>query len=70
MPAARTYADLPGGHSEGYDDTQSRRCGGSIARWRIAARPSNTGSSWMGCAGLQIVEKVLESSKKRAWVDV
>ena len=21
LPAARTYADLPGGHSEGYDDT-------------------------------------------------
>ena len=65
----RPYADLPGGHSEGYDDTfkqvfrrfyrpwKTQRAGGVPAiRGRVAAA--------------QILEKVLESSQKHAWVEV
>jgi predicted dehydrogenase len=69
-PAARPYADLPGGHSEGYDDTFKqvfRRFYNSIGD------PSMTPEYPQFVDGLRqltILEAEMESAKKGAWVDV
>jgi predicted dehydrogenase len=67
---ARSYADLPGGHSEGYDDTFKqlfRRFYRTVAdRSAQVEYPQFVD----GLRGLQIMEKVLESSAKHGWVDV
>ena len=70
LPAARSYADLPGGHSEGYDDTQKQTMRRFYRTVEDRNAPVEYGQFVDGLRGLVIVEKVLESSKKRAWVDV
>jgi len=68
--AARSYADLPGGHSEGYDDTFKqvfRRFYQSIAD--PSAEPQYPTFA-DGLRALQLVEAELASSKQRGWVDV
>jgi predicted dehydrogenase len=67
---ARGYADLPGGHSEGYDDTFKqvfRRFYKTVAD-REAAVEYPTFED--GLRQLEILDAVLESSRTRAWVDV
>ena len=67
---ARTYADLPGGHSEGYDDTFKqvfRRFYHSIAD--PAAEPEYP-QFVDGLRQLRILEAELASHEKRGWVDV
>jgi len=70
LPAARSYADLPGGHSEGYDDTFKqvfRRFYHSIEDPSAAPEyPQFTD----GLRQLTILEAELASSQRRAWVDV
>ena len=69
QPAARSYADLPGGHSEGYDDTFKqvfRRFYRSISQPGTAEYPQFVD----GLRQMVILSSVLESSKKHAWVDV
>jgi len=68
--AARSYADLPGGHSEGYDDTQKQTMKRFYRTVEDRNAPVEYGQFVDGLRGLQIVEKVLESSRKHAWVDV
>jgi predicted dehydrogenase len=69
-PAALTYADLPGGHSEGYDDTFKqvfRRFYGSIAAPNEARDyPQFTD----GVRQLNIVNAALESDRTRGWLEV
>ena len=68
-PGARGYADLPGGHSEGYDDTFKqvfRRFYASIANGGEAEYPQFVD----GLRQMNILESVLESNQKRAWVNV
>jgi predicted dehydrogenase len=68
-PAAQSYADLPGGHSEGYDDTFKqvfRRFYASIASHAIPEYPQFTD----GLRQLKILDAVLESHRTRRWVDV
>ena len=69
LEQARSYADLPGGHSEGYDDTFKqvfRRFYRTVAdRNAPVEYPQFTD----GLRQLRILDKVLESSKARAWVD-
>jgi predicted dehydrogenase len=68
-PEARSYADLPGGHSEGYDDTFKqvfRRFYGSI---RTPGSPEYPEFS-DGLRQLKILGAVLESNRTRAWIDV
>jgi predicted dehydrogenase len=68
--AARSYADLPGGHSEGYDDTFKqvfRRFYKTVAD-RSAAVEYPTFED--GLRQLRILETVLESSAKQAWLPV
>jgi predicted dehydrogenase len=67
---ARSYADLPGGHSEGYDDTFKqvfRRFYASIGD------PSATPEYPQFVDGLRqltILEAELKSNEARSWVDV
>jgi predicted dehydrogenase len=67
---AKSFADLPGGHSEGYDDTFKqvfRRFYKSIED--PAAEPEYPQFA-DGLRQLTILEAELASSAKRAWVDV
>jgi predicted dehydrogenase len=67
-PAAASYADLPGGHSEGYDDTHKqcfRRFYAHVAD-RSAAVEYPTFAE--GLHGMKLLEKVIESNETRAWV--
>jgi predicted dehydrogenase len=69
-PAARSYADLPGGHSEGYDDTFKqifRRFYASIA---APAGALEYPQFVDGIRQLRIVNAALESDRTRSWVDV
>jgi predicted dehydrogenase len=68
--AARSYADLPGGHSEGYDDTFKqvfRRFYASIAAPAVAPEYPQFVD---GIRQLRIVNAALESDRTRGWVDV
>jgi predicted dehydrogenase len=68
-PGARGYADLPGGHSEGYDDTFKqvfRRFYASIAKVDAPEYPQFVD----GLRQMEILNSVLESNRKRGWVDV
>ncbi len=65
---AASFADLPGGHSEGYDDTFKqifRRFYAHIAGAADIEYPTFED----GARGMELLEKVQESSQKRAWVD-
>lgn len=67
---ARSYADLPGGHSEGYDDTFKQ-----VFRrfYKSIEEPGSTPEYPQFVDGLRqltILEAELASSEKRAWVDV
>jgi predicted dehydrogenase len=67
---ARRYADLPGGHSEGYDDTFKqlfRRFYRTVAdRTARVEYPQFVD----GLRQLQILDKALKSSAAHAWMDV
>lgn len=68
--SARSYADLPGGHSEGYDDTFKqvfRRFYRTVAD-RTAPVEYPTFAD--GLRQLHILDAVLESSRSKAWVSV
>jgi len=65
---AATFADLPGGHSEGYDDTHKqmfRRFYARVADGKAAVEYPTFAD---GVRGMELLEKVLESSRSRAWV--
>jgi len=67
---ARPYADLPGGHSEGYDDTFKqifRRFYGSILDPNA---PVDYPQFADGLRQLRILEAELASSRERAWVTI
>ncbi|MGD0200520.1 MAG: Gfo/Idh/MocA family oxidoreductase [Bryobacteraceae bacterium] len=67
---ARGYADLPGGHSEGYDDAHKMCFRRFYARVADPAAPIEYPTFEDGYHMLRILEKVIESSKTRAWVDI
>ncbi len=69
-PGARAYADLPGGHSEGYDDTFKqvfRRFYASIADPGAAAEYPQFAD---GLRQMIILSAELESTRRRSWIDV
>jgi len=69
-PAAKPYADLPGGHSEGYDDTFKqvfRRFYQSIDDPTMEPQYPQFAD---GLRQLTILEAELKSNQSRAWVDV
>ena len=69
-PAAAAYADLPGGHSEGYDDSHKQVFKRFYARVADQSAPVEYPTFVDGLLGMQLLEKVLESSRKQGWVKV
>ena len=69
-PKAAAYADLPGGHSEGYDDVHKQVYKHFYARVADPSAPLDYPTFEDGLLGMQLLEKVLESSKKNGWVTV
>jgi predicted dehydrogenase len=69
-PGARGYADLPGGHSEGYDDTFKQ----VFRRFYMSITdPGGTCDYPQFADGLRqlvILNAVLESNRKQGWIDV
>jgi predicted dehydrogenase len=69
-PAARSYADLPGGHSEGYDDTFKQ----VFRRFYHSIEDPSGDPDYPqfvdGLRQLTVLEAEMASSEKRAWVDV
>ena len=69
-PPARSYADLPGGHTEGYDDTTKqmfRRFYRAVGAIDAAAEYPQFAD---GLRQLSILEAELESHRRRGWIDV
>lgn len=67
-PAAQSFADLPGGHSEGYDDSHKQLFRRFYAKIADPSAAIDYPTFEDGVRGMTLIEKVLESSKKRAWV--
>ena len=67
---ARTFADLPGGHSEGYDDTFKQ----IFRRFYASIGTSDADPEYPqfidGLRQMIILDTVLESNRKHAWQDV
>jgi len=69
-PKARSYADLPGGHSEGYDDTFKqvfRRFYAAIAE---SGDPAEYPQFTDGLRQLRTLDAELQSHRAGAWVEV
>jgi predicted dehydrogenase len=69
-PQAAAYADLPGGHSEGYDDTHKQVFKRFYARVADGGAPVDYPTFEDGLVGMRLLEMVAESSKKRGWVEI
>jgi predicted dehydrogenase len=69
-PQAAAYADLPGGHSEGYDDTHKQVFKRFYARVADLSAPVEYPTFEDGLWGMRLLEKVAESSQNRGWVTV
>jgi predicted dehydrogenase len=67
---ARSYADLPGGHSEGYDDAHKMCFRRFYARVADQAAPIEYPTFEDGHRMMCILDKVIESASRRAWVDL
>jgi predicted dehydrogenase len=67
---AKSYADLPGGHSEGYDDTFKQIFRRFYTSIEDEAAAPDYPQFVDGLRQLTILQAELDSSKKRAWVDV
>lgn len=69
-PSAAPFAELPGGHSEGYDDSHKMNFKlfyGKIANPKL---PVNFPTFADGLRGMRCLEAVLKSHKSRKWVKV
>jgi len=69
-PQAAGFADLPGGHSEGYDDTHKQVFKRFYAKVADPSAPIDYPTFEDGLHGMHLLEKVLGSAKKRAWLEV
>jgi predicted dehydrogenase len=67
---ARSFADLPGGHSEGYDDTFKQVFRRFYRRVADGNAPIEYPTFEDGIRQLRVLDAVLASSQKRAWVQV
>jgi predicted dehydrogenase len=66
-PAAG-FADLPCGHSEGYDDTHKQVYRRFYRRVADPSAPVDYPTFEDGLWGMQLLEKIMESHKNRSWV--
>ena len=69
-PRAAGFADLPGGHSEGYDDTHKQVFKRFYAKVADSSAPVDYPTFEDGLRGMVLLEKVQESSVKRGWVTI
>jgi predicted dehydrogenase len=69
-PKAASFADLPGGHSEGYDDAHKQVYRRFYRRVADPSAPIDYPTFEDGLWGMQLLEKVLESSNSGSWVTV
>jgi predicted dehydrogenase len=65
---ARPYADLPGGHAEGYGDTFKQLFRRFYAAVRNPGDAADIPTFHAGLRQLQLVDAVLDSSSRKAWV--
>jgi predicted dehydrogenase len=70
LPKAAAFADLPGGHSEGYDDTHKQICKRFYAKVADPSAAIEYPTFAEGLEGMVRLEKVLESHRKQGWVTV
>ncbi len=70
LPEARKYADLPGGHSEGYDDTFKQLFRRFYRKVADPSAPVEYPQFADGLRQLRILETVLESNQAHGWVPV
>ena len=68
-PKARTYASLPGGHNEGYGDTHKNVYRAFYSRVANPSAPVEYPTFEDGLLGMKLLEKIIESDKKRCWVE-
>jgi predicted dehydrogenase len=69
-PAAAGFADLPGGHSEGYDDSHKQVFKRFYAKVADPSAPVDFPTFEDGLWGMQLLEKTAESNARRVWVEV
>ncbi len=69
-PEAAKFADLPGGHSEGYDDSHKQVFKNFYAKIADPSIPIDYPTFEDGLHGMILLQKVAESSEKQAWVNV
>lgn len=69
-PHAAGFADLPGGHSEGYDDSHKQVFKRFYARIADRSAPVDYPTFQDGLRGMILLQKVAESAQSRAWVAV
>jgi len=67
---SRSYADLPGGHSEGYDDTFKQVFRRFYRTVEDRSAPVEYPTFEDGLRQLEILDAVLESSRTRAWINL
>ncbi|MEO6829814.1 MAG: Gfo/Idh/MocA family oxidoreductase, partial [Acidobacteriaceae bacterium] len=67
---AASYADLPGGHSEGYDDTFKQVFRRFYASIREPDGTVEYPQMIDGVRHMQLLRAELESHRKRGWIDV
>ena len=65
-PQARAYADLPGGHAEGYGDTFKQLFRRFYAA--LQGQPAEIPTFAAGLRQLRLIDAVLDSSSRNAWV--
>src|SRR5450755_2938192 len=68
-PRAAAFASLPGGHSEGYDDTHKQVFKHFYARVADPGAPEDYPTFADGLLGMQLLEKVQQSAQAKAWVN-
>ncbi len=69
-PQAAKFADLPGGHSEGYDDSHKQVFKNFYAKIADPSVPVDYPTFEDGLHGMILLEKVGESAEKQAWITV
>jgi predicted dehydrogenase len=69
-PEAAKFADLPGGHSEGYDDSHKQVFKNFYARIADPSIPIDYPTFEDGLHGMILLQKVAESSEKQVWVKI
>jgi len=68
MGDAAGFADLPGGHSEGYDDTHKQVYRRFYQRVADPSAPIDYPTFEDGLWGMELLEKCMESHQSRSWV--